>query len=57
MMPSRILLTGVPGVGKTTVIRKVARFIGPNAAGFYTEETREGGRRTVSFNRWLGREI
>ena len=45
-MPSRILLTGVPGVGKTTVIRKVARLIGPDAAGFYTEETREGGRRT-----------
>ncbi len=45
-MPARILLTGVPGVGKTTVVREVARLLGPNAAGFYTEETRERGRRT-----------
>lgn len=39
-MPPRILLTGVPGVGKTTVIREVAGLLAPAAAGFYTEETR-----------------
>jgi nucleoside-triphosphatase len=45
-MPAKVLLTGVPGIGKTTVIREVARLLGPDAAGFYTEETRAGGRRT-----------
>ena len=45
-MAPKILLTGVPGVGKTTVIKEIVRFLGDNAAGFYTEETRQGGRRT-----------
>ncbi|MCK9377488.1 MAG: nucleoside-triphosphatase [Syntrophobacterales bacterium] len=41
----RILLTGPPQCGKTTVIQKVvARFPG-QAAGFYTREVRERGRR------------
>jgi nucleoside-triphosphatase len=42
-----LLLTGVPGIGKTTVIRRVAeRFKGRKLGGFYTEEIREyGGRR------------
>lgn len=40
-----ILLTGRPGSGKTTLIRRVlARLIRP-AAGFYTQEIREAGRR------------
>lgn len=43
-----LLLTGSPGVGKTTVIRKVAaRLAGSRIAGFYTEEVRDrAGRRT-----------
>ena len=45
-MSARILLTGVPGIGKTTIAREVARLLGPDAAGFYTEETREGSKRT-----------
>jgi nucleoside-triphosphatase len=44
-MNAKILLTGAPGVGKTTVVREVARLLGPKAAGFYTEERREGHRR------------
>jgi nucleoside-triphosphatase len=41
----RILLTGPPQCGKTTVVQKVvARFPG-RAAGFYTREVRERGRR------------
>jgi nucleoside-triphosphatase len=42
---AKILLTGVPGIGKTTVIRKVTHLLGDKAAGFYTEERREGKRR------------
>lgn len=45
-MAPKILLTGVPGVGKTTVARKVAEMLGHAAGGFYTEETREKGKRT-----------
>jgi nucleoside-triphosphatase len=41
-----LLLTGPPGVGKTTVVRKVVARLGARAGGFYTEEIRERGRRT-----------
>lgn len=40
-----IFLTGRPGVGKTTVIRKVIDGLDVVIGGFYTEEIREGGRR------------
>lgn len=43
----RLLLTGTPGVGKTTMIRAtIERLEGLACAGFYTEETRAGGQRT-----------
>ncbi|MHC1585080.1 MAG: NTPase [Candidatus Syntropharchaeia archaeon] len=38
------LLTGKPGTGKTTIIKKVIERI-KDAGGFYTEEMREGGKR------------
>jgi len=42
-----LLVTGVPGVGKTTLIRRVAeRLQGMKLGGFYTEEQREAGQRT-----------
>ncbi|MCJ7663539.1 MAG: NTPase [Desulfobacterales bacterium] len=41
----KLLLTGSPGVGKTTVIQKVLSGIEISAGGFYTQEMREGGRR------------
>jgi nucleoside-triphosphatase len=46
-MGRTLLLTGRPGVGKTTVIRKVAEALGDQAGGFYTEEIRgaDGRRR------------
>ena len=51
-----LLLTGRPGVGKTTVIREVAEELGDDAAGFYTEEIRENGQRRgfriVAFDGW-----
>ena len=41
-----LLLTGRPGVGKTTVIRKVVEAVHQERlGGFYTEEVREHGRR------------
>jgi nucleoside-triphosphatase len=42
-----LLITGVPGVGKTTLIRRVAEGLpGVRLGGFYTEELREAGART-----------
>jgi nucleoside-triphosphatase len=46
---NHILLTGAPGCGKTTVIRRLAGRLGDlRLAGFYTQEVRERGQR-VSF--------
>jgi nucleoside-triphosphatase len=45
-MARTLLITGRPGVGKTTVIQKVAASLGPRAGGFYTQEIRgPGGRK------------
>lgn len=41
----KLLLTGKPGVGKTTVIKRIIEEAGVRAGGFYTEEIRKGGRR------------
>jgi len=42
-----LLLTGRPGIGKTTMIRRVAEALhGERIAGFYTEEQRSCGSRT-----------
>ena len=41
-----LLLTGAPGVGKTTAIKKVARRLEDRVVGgFFTEEIRQGGSR------------
>ena len=44
LMP-RILLTGPPQCGKTTVARRVVEAFPGRAAGFYTREVRVSGRR------------
>jgi len=41
----KLLLTGRPGVGKSTIIRRTLEEIDLDAGGFYTEELREGGKR------------
>lgn len=44
----KLLITGKPGTGKTTVIKKVMHELDRREIyfeGFYTEEIREGGRR------------
>ena len=45
-MKKAILLTGRPGSGKTTAIRKIVSRLSCEVGGFYTEEIRESGRRT-----------
>jgi nucleoside-triphosphatase len=42
---TRILLTGPPQCGKTTVVQKVVALWPGKAAGFYTREVRSNGRR------------
>jgi nucleoside-triphosphatase len=45
-MPKNLLVTGPPGCGKTTLVRKVVRELGAlPMIGFYTEEIREGRER------------
>ena len=45
MVKKHILLTGIPGVGKTTVIKKIIPLLELEAGGFYTEEIREMDKR------------
>ena len=44
-MGHTLLLTGRPGIGKTTVIKAIADKLGDRAGGFYTEEIRGPGGR------------
>jgi nucleoside-triphosphatase len=41
----KVLLTGRPGCGKTTLIKRVVNNLPRPAGGFYTEEIRDGGTR------------
>lgn len=42
MKQDSILITGLPGVGKTTLIRELAKRVAEhNPAGFYSEEIRD----------------
>jgi nucleoside-triphosphatase len=45
-MDGKILLMGKPGVGKTTLIRRIFQRISVRAGGFYTREIRDGRVRT-----------
>jgi nucleoside-triphosphatase len=56
--PRALLITGQPGVGKTTVIRRLAERLEPaRLQGFYTEEIRSTGERRgfrlVGFDGWM----
>jgi len=41
----KLLLTGRPGIGKTTIVKKVVAGLRDRAGGFYTEEMRSKGKR------------
>lgn len=44
-MPKNVLITGSPGIGKTTVIKNILPLLNVKAGGFFTEEIRvKGGR-------------
>ncbi len=45
LMTEKVLLTGRPGCGKTTLIKRVVSNLARRAGGFYTEEIREGRTR------------
>src|SRR5438132_14345400 len=44
-MPKRTLLTGRPGCGKTTLIKRIVSDLALPVGGFYTQEIRERGQR------------
>ena len=53
----KTLITGLPGVGKTTLVRKVVELIAPiPIAGFFTSEVKVRGRRVGFELRDLGGE-
>jgi len=37
----KIILTGEPGIGKTTIIKKLLQRLGNRVIGFWTEEVRD----------------
>lgn len=43
--PKNILLTGLPGCGKSTIIEKIVQRLDRPSTGFFTREMRERGRR------------
>ncbi len=49
MRTKNIFLTGLPGCGKTTLLKEIIKELNLEAAGFYTEEIREKGER-IGFN-------
>ena len=54
---TKILLTGRPGIGKTTIIRAVvSELTGVKANGFYTQEIKEGTRKGFKLITLDGRE-
>lgn len=49
-MARKLFLTGEPGVGKTTVLRKVLSNLGDDCVGFYAVELRDESEKRIGFN-------
>ncbi|CAO1406249.1 unnamed protein product [Diamesa tonsa] len=45
-----LLITGMPGVGKTTIIKKLLNDLKTKCKGFYTEEKRNSYNTRIGFN-------
>ncbi len=57
-MAKSILLTGYPGIGKTTIIKHIITALGDRAGGFYTEEiVGAGGRHGFKLITLAGKEV
>lgn len=57
-MAKSILLTGHPGIGKTTIIKHIVTALGDRAGGFYTEEILgAGGRHGFKLITLAGKEV
>ncbi len=57
-MGRTLLLTGRPGIGKTTAIKALAETLGQRAGGFYTEEIRgPGGRKGFRLTTLDGQQV
>jgi nucleoside-triphosphatase len=48
--PPKIFLTGLPGCGKTTLIKGIAHRFAEHVTGFFTEEVREAKGRRIGFD-------
>ncbi len=48
--PPKVFLTGLPGCGKTSIIREVAGRLPEFVTGFYTEEVRDRGGQRIGFD-------
>ncbi|MBI4344527.1 MAG: NTPase [Euryarchaeota archaeon] len=53
-MTKNVLITGRPGVGKTTLVKRLVERLGVRPRGFYTEEIRVGGEREGFMVRTFG---
>jgi len=54
--PKNLLLTGKPGVGKTTLLERVVKDLDVPVGGFYTQEIREKGiRKGFQLITWDGK--
>lgn len=56
-MTKNILITGRPGIGKTTLVKRLVERLGIRPRGFYTEEIRLGSeRKGFSIKTFSGKE-